>query len=80
MLAHHEHWSGGGYPKGLVKEEIPLESRIIAIADGYDVMTSTQSYHMPLTPEQARIELTNSAGNQYDPELVRVFVENVLNR
>jgi diguanylate cyclase (GGDEF)-like protein/PAS domain S-box-containing protein/putative nucleotidyltransferase with HDIG domain len=78
VLAHHEQWSGGGYPNGLKGEAIPLESRIIAIADGYDVMTSTQSYRSPLDSDQAREELENCAGDQYDPRLVEVFVQKVL--
>ena len=78
VMAHHEQWGGGGYPKGIEGEKIPLESRIIAIADGYDVMTSTQSYHIPLTKEQAKEELLSCAGKQYDPQLVDVFVQKVL--
>jgi diguanylate cyclase (GGDEF)-like protein/putative nucleotidyltransferase with HDIG domain/PAS domain S-box-containing protein len=78
VLAHHEQWSGGGYPKGLKGEAIPLESRIIAIADGYDAMTSTQSYHIPLNRDQAKEDLESCAGDQYDPRLVEVFVQKVL--
>ncbi len=78
VMSHHEQWAGGGYPKGLRGEAIPLESRIISIADGYDVMTSTQSYHIPLSRNQAKEELESCAGEQYDPRLVEVFVQKVL--
>jgi len=78
VLAHHERWDGNGYPKGLEKEQIPLQSRIIAIADAYDAMTSERSYGSALPKEIAIQELQNNAGTQFDPELVIVFIEKVL--
>ncbi|MBK5245011.1 MAG: PocR ligand-binding domain-containing protein, partial [Eubacteriaceae bacterium] len=74
VLAHHERWDGKGYPKGLKGEEIPLPARICAIADAYDAMISVKSYKSSLTAEVALAELRNNAGTQFDPELVRVFI------
>ena len=78
VLYHHEKWDGNGYPKGLKKEEIPLQSRIITIADAYDAMTSEESYRSALSEEVAIKELQNNIGIQFDPELVCVFIEKVL--
>jgi len=79
ILLHHEMWNGNGYPKGLKGEDIPIESRIIAIADAYDAMTSERSYRNPLSEAFAIEELQRNAGIQFDSELVNVFVEKVLN-
>lgn len=78
VLAHHERWDGKGYPKGLKGEEIPLQSRIISIADSYDAMTSERSYRSPLPEEVAIQELKVNSGVQFDPELISVFIEKVL--
>lgn len=75
VLAHHERWDGKGYPKGLKSQEIPLPARICAIADAYDAMTSERSYQSALTEAVALTELINNAGTQFDPELVRLFIE-----
>ncbi|OAA90285.1 HD domain-containing phosphohydrolase [Clostridium ljungdahlii] len=80
VLAHHERWDGKGYPKGLKEKEIPLQSRIIAIADSYDAMTSERSYRSPLSEEIAIGELKLNAGTQFDPELTSVFIEKVLDK
>jgi len=80
VLAHHEKWNGMGYPKGLKGEEIPLQSRIITIADSYDAMISERSYRSALPEEVAIEELKINAGIQFDPELIRVFLEKVLNK
>ena len=80
VLFHHERWDGKGYPKGIKKEEIPFESRIIAIADAYDAMTSDRSYRRALPEDIVLDELLNNAGTQFDPELVRVFIEKVLGK
>ena len=79
VLAHHERWDGLGYPKGLKGEEIPLQPRIIAIADAYDAMTSTRTYRGALSDEVAIEELQKNAGTQFEPELVKVFIDKVIN-
>lgn len=74
ILKHHEWWNGKGYPLGLVREAIPLECRILAIADAYDAMTSNRPYRKAMTHEAAVAELQRCAGTQFDPELVDKFV------
>jgi hypothetical protein len=71
---HHERWDGGGYPRGLAGEEISLAARIVSVADCYDVMTSSRSYKEPVSPREARIELARCAGTQFDPAVVRAFL------
>jgi response regulator RpfG family c-di-GMP phosphodiesterase len=71
---HHERLDGGGYPDGLVGDEIPFAARIIAVADAYDAMTSKRPYRDPLADEAAVEELQSSAGTQFDPELVKAFL------
>jgi hypothetical protein len=71
---HHERWDGGGYPVGLAGEEIHLGARIVAVADAFDVMTSTRSYKKPMPAEAARQELVRCSGTQFDPEIVRAFL------
>jgi HD-GYP domain-containing protein (c-di-GMP phosphodiesterase class II) len=72
---HHERWDGKGYPHGLAGEEIHLGARIVAVADAFDVMTSTRSYKKPITARAARRELARCAGTQFDPMVVRAFLE-----
>lgn len=72
---HHERWDGGGYPDGLTGSEIPLLSRIIAIADSYDAMTSQRNYQATRTPLEALVELQRCRGTQFDPHLVDLFVK-----
>ena len=77
VLAHHERWDGKGYPRALKGEEIPLEARIIAIADAYDAMTSERPYRKPLTKDAALEEIRKNAGIQFDPQIVKMFIEKV---
>lgn len=77
VLAHQERWDGSGYPQSLKEEEIPIQSRMIAIADAYDAMTADRSYHTKISPLLAIEEIKKCAGTQFDPEIVRVFVEKV---
>jgi len=72
--AHHERVDGGGYPRGLVGEEIPTLSRMISIADTYDVMTARDSYREPVSHAAAIAELRRVAGAQLDAEFVEVFI------
>lgn len=70
---HHEYYNGCGYPFGLKGEEIPLGSRIIAIADAYDSMVSNRAYRSSLTSEEALEVIQQGAGKQFDPNLVQIF-------
>ena len=72
---HHERFDGKGYPRGLSGKDISLSGRIVSIADAYDVMTAARSYKKPLPAPQARAELTRNSGTQFDPHLVRSFLE-----
>lgn len=76
VLSHHERWDGKGYPKGIKGDEIPIESRIIAIADAYDAMTSSRPYRIDGMPlDKAKQELIDSAGIQFDPAIISVIIE-----
>jgi putative nucleotidyltransferase with HDIG domain len=74
VRAHHERYDGSGYPDGLAGEEIPIEARIIAIADAFDAMMSTRHYRGPLTLEKATDELVSGKGSQFDPLLIDEFL------
>lgn len=78
VLAHHERWDGNGYPRGLKGEAIPLQARIITIADAYDAMIGERSYRQALSPDEAAMELLAHAGTQFDPELTELFIQEVL--
>ncbi len=77
---HHERCDGKGYPDGLTCEQIPLESRIITVADAFDAMTSTRSYRDPLSVSEALDEILKNSGTQFDPRVVDTFVEYVRER
>lgn len=72
--AHQEKWDGSGYPQGLKGEAIPLGSRIVALVDAYDAMTTHRPYRRALTLEEVIQELENNKGKQFDPHLVDLFM------
>ena len=78
ILHHHERLDGTGYPLGISREEIPIASRIIAIADSYDTMVAQSLYRPPLTKEEAIIELRRYEGTQFDPDITERFITDVL--
>jgi putative nucleotidyltransferase with HDIG domain len=75
VLYHHERWDGTGYPLGVEGEGIPAEARVLAVVDAFDAMTSDRSYRRALPEQAALAELERCAGTQFDPDIVRVFVE-----
>jgi putative two-component system response regulator len=74
-LSHHEKWDGSGYPNGLKGEQIPVEARIVAIADVFDALTSRRPYKEPWTASQALDYIQTQAGRHFDPKLVEHFAE-----
>jgi putative nucleotidyltransferase with HDIG domain len=78
VLSHHERYDGDGYPTGLAGAWIPLSARILAVAEVYDTLTGPGGYRLPLPPDLAQQELGFIAGSQLDPELVALFVNEVL--
>src|SRR5581483_5972764 len=77
---HHERWDGKGYPHGLAGEDIPLPGRIVAVADVFDVITSVRSYKKAFAATEARAEIARCAGTQFDPAVVRAFLNVSLGR
>ncbi len=75
VLHHHEHFDGSGYPAGLVGEEIPLGSRIVAVVDAFDAMLSSRSYRKGLPLDEALRRLRDSSQTQFDPRIVTHFLD-----
>ncbi len=75
ILYHHERWDGHGYPEGLAGKEIPIGGRILAVADTFDAITSDRPYRKGRPIERAVDELKAHAGKQFDPEIVKVFMD-----
>lgn len=75
ILHHHEHYNGRGYPAGLKGEEIPLQARLIAVADVYDAFTTERAYRAPISPAEALTIMEKEAGKMLDPYCVSVFKE-----
>jgi putative nucleotidyltransferase with HDIG domain len=74
VRSHHERWDGGGYPDGLQGEKIPLEARILSVADVYDSLTSDRPYRKAMSPFDAKEAIMKGAGSDFDPQVVDAFV------
>jgi len=75
ILTHHERWDGGGYPKGLSGQDIPLFSRILAVVDTYDAMTEDRVYRKGISREDSIKEIKENSGKQFDPIIVEIFLD-----
>lgn len=78
ILSLHERWDGNGYPQGIKGDKIPLLSRIVQVVDAYDAMTADRSYRKAMSAAEAAKELYKNAGRQFDPEIVKLFLDKVL--
>ncbi|MDM8534191.1 HD-GYP domain-containing protein [Clostridiaceae bacterium HSG29] len=76
---HHERWDGKGYPDGLKGNEISFETQIISVADAYDAMTTDRPYREAMSKEDAILEIKNSCGKQFSPEICKLFVNMLKN-
>ncbi len=74
IKSHHERWDGTGYPDGLIGDEIPIGSRIIAVAETFDVLLNDRRWREPLTEDAALDEVRRCAGTQFDPAVVEAFL------
>ena len=74
VRAHHERFDGRGYPDGLKGDEIPLEAKIVALADAFDAMTSNRLYQSRISLDNALAQIRNGSGTQFDPEIVETFI------
>jgi response regulator RpfG family c-di-GMP phosphodiesterase len=78
--SHHENFDGSGYPSGLSGEDLPLAARIVSVADSFEVMTAVRAYKRPMSLQAARAELARRSGTQFDPHVVRAFLNVSLGR
>jgi HD-GYP domain-containing protein (c-di-GMP phosphodiesterase class II) len=74
VLSHHERWDGDGYPQRIVGTSIPVEARLVCLADAFDAMTSARPYRPPLSVDDALDEVAHFAGSQFDPVLAHACV------
>lgn len=77
-LTHHERWDGSGYPRGLARLEIPIEARIVSIADVYDALASKRPYKSAWEPDRIAATMLAGRGSQFDPELLDLFFDRVI--
>lgn len=77
---HHERWDGNGYPDGLAKRQIPIEARVLALADVYDALTTSRPYHPAKQPDEALAYIHAHSGSYFDPDLVPVFIRVIRQR
>jgi HD-GYP domain-containing protein (c-di-GMP phosphodiesterase class II) len=75
VVYHHERWDGSGYPYGLAGDRIPLDGRIVSVADAYDAMISDRPYRARLSVQHALQEIAAGMGTQFDPEIARAFLK-----
>jgi HD-GYP domain-containing protein (c-di-GMP phosphodiesterase class II) len=80
IMHHHERWDGQGYPAGLKEHEIPFGARVIAVADSFDAMTSDRPYRKALSVDRAIQILLEGSGRQWDPVIVNVFVDMIIDQ
>jgi hypothetical protein len=78
--SHHENFDGSGYPSGLAGDRLPLAARIVSVADSFEVMTAVRAYKRPMSLQAARAELAARSGSQFDPHVVRAFLNISLGR
>lgn len=78
VLTHHERWDGNGYPLGLSKKDIPLTARIISVVDAFDAMTNNRIYRSALSKQSALEEIVSQKGKQFDPEIVDIFLDMII--
>ena len=77
---HHERWNGSGYPRGLKGEQIPLSARIFAVVDVWDALNSDRPYRKAWTEEEALDYITSNAGELFDPQVVKHFLNFLKNK
>jgi putative two-component system response regulator len=75
---HHEQWDGSGYPQGLKGKEIPLYARIFTIVDVWDALRSDRPYRKSWAEEKVKMHIQRAAGQAFDPEIVEIFIQEVL--
>ena len=80
VLSHHERFDGSGYPRGLAGSYIPLEARVVSVADAYDAMTQDRTYRDAIPIGEAILELRAGKGKQFDPKIVEIFITKVLKK
>lgn len=73
-LSHHERWDGRGYPRRLAGDQIPLEARLVAVADVFDALTHARPYRAAWTIDATRAEIERGSGNHFDPRIVKIFL------